>query len=1043
MDDWMEDVIAGIPLWQGINAAPEAFTAALSPEAKQTRWTNIRSYIGAPEDTDPVTFRCSLANISQDDLTRVLEHAPSEADPLNFLPPFLHLRHIPQSELPALYKEVPFAGIMAATVRDAVRLLQKRLSKSERAIMTPSFIEDLAFGLLEELCLLSHHALLGRFNAFVTSSRHAGEARLSRLSGKGDSSAYDDFLATLAADKGKRFFTDNPVILRLLRIRLEYWLKNSAYLIKSLYRDRLLVERELGMAPFQQVERLWPLRSDSHHEGKTVCIVQTDQGEKIVFKPRSLALELGFMRILSHLNQTAGTALFRIMRMLDRKTHGWCEYIEHSESSHPEDVEMFYYRTGLLTAVLHAFRATDCHFENLIASRNYPVMVDLETLFHPDPVISAKHSAIRKDRAELLGSVTRIGILPDAQGLNEEGDLTALGAGLESQSFVRRRYVHVGSSLMALKDDSITLESPPSRPTAEALSRDALVAQIKRGFHDGYHLLLRERDTILTSRELLPSLKAAKCRYVARPTRAYAWLLQRSIDGSVTHSGIDSSLEFERLYRMCLDEEYRQQWYSIAESERHALEHLDIPHFSVSLSERALYSGTHKIVPAWFPCSPLTAVKRRIQELSTADCQHQLRIIDLSFAQRDPSDKPPRQVKTTTQPSPTPEAKIIDVASQIARQIQATSYRTQRGSLDWATLGFLPQPGLYRIESCGKGLYRGHSGIGLFFATLFAVSDDPQHADFARSILQGCYNLHSKDDPIDVGDGVAGTSYALYTAGRLMNDPTLRTSAYKLVTGLNSQRITSAEHIDFMAGGAGVLLVAELLSREFQTPMLERLMREIAEELLRREISVGHGVSAWKTLDEQCLPGFAHGSSGIAYALARAGVRLAESRYLEAAQRGFKNEANLFDESIGNWRDLRAASRDNPLSLSWCHGATGIGLAALAAETLLGSNSRHTMTRALRVVERELNDEIPSLDCVCCGATGSLELLLRCRESGQHNQLLLSLSSDLSERTQYHYLPRNASAPFLPGLFLGAAGVGYQLLRTTFPEKVPALLLLE
>jgi type 2 lantibiotic biosynthesis protein LanM len=494
---------------------------------------------------------------------------------------------------------------------------------------------------------------------------------------------------------------------------------------------------------------------------------------------------------------------------------------------------------------------------------------------------------------------------------------------------------------------------------------------------------------------------------------------------------------------MCLDEEYREQWYSIAETERHALEQLDIPHFSVSLSQRALYSGTKKIISAWFPCSPLSAVKRRIQKLSTEDCRHQLRMIDLSFAQRDPIDKPRQHEKTNTKLSPTPEAKIIDVASQIAQQIQANSYRTRRGSLDWATLGFLPQPGLYKIESCGKGLYRGHSGIGLFFATLFAVSGDPQHADYACSILYRCDNQHSKDDPFDIGDGVAGTAYALYSAGRLMNNATLRTKAYKLLTGLHSQQITAAEHIDFMAGGAGVLLVAELLSREFQTPTLERLMQDIAEELLRRQISVEHGAAAWKTLEDQCLPGFAHGSSGIAYALARAGARLAASRYLEAARKGFKNEANLFDESISNWRDLRAASRNTPLSLSWCHGATGIGLAALAAEPLLRMDSRHTMARALAVVERELNDATPSLDCLCCGATGSLELLLRSRESDQHKQISLGLSSDLTARTHYNYLPRNASAPFLPGLFLGAAGVGYQLLRSTFPDKVPALLLLE
>lgn len=1038
----MNEIIAGMPLWSGIRTASEAFKHPLSPATKQRRWDNIRSFIGSHGEGDTIELRCSLANISKDELSRVLEHAPTVGNSLDFLPRHLLLRYTPPNEMPAIFREVPFAGVMAATVASAVRSLQETLTKQERAMMTHFFTEDLSHGLLEELCMVSNHALLLRFNDFIASSKHAAGARLAKLSSKVDSEAYEDFLTTVAADGGLSFFSNNPVILRLLRIRLEYWVKNSTYLIKALYRDRNLIVKELGISPFQRLERLWPNKSDSHHGGKSVSILQTDCGDKIVFKPRSLRLEIGFMRILDHLNKSAGSELFRIIRILDCKNHGWCEFIEHSESPCREDIEMFYYRTGLLTSVLHAFRATDCHFENMIASRNYPVMVDLETLFHPDPVISAKYSAVRTDCEAILSSVTRIGILPDSHGLNEEGDLTALGAGLTAQSFVRRRFVHIGSSLMDLQDTTVTLSAPPSRPACEILPRAVLVDRIKSGFADGYDLLLRERETVLTSSNFLPSLKTARCRYVARPTRAYAWLLQRSIDGSLTESGVDSSLEFERLYRMCLDNQYQRQWYSIAEAERNALEHLDIPHFSVHLSKRALYSGAQRIVDSWLPCSPLTAVKKRIQELSNADCQHQLRIIELSFALQSSTEKPARQLRIGSRHPATPKYTIVDVARDIAHQIRATAYRTREGAQDWATVGFSPQPGRYRIESCGRGLYRGRAGIALFFAALFSIDRDPQHSEYARSILKDCYLRHATDR-FDVAEGVSGTAYALYSAGRLMNDLDLRQRAHRLMSSIDVEKVTSSKSIDFMGGGAGILLVAELIGREFWTYELDRLIRDIADELLRREIPLGRGISAWKTIDEQYLPGFAHGSSGIAYALARAGVRLTETRYLRAAHRGLNNQEYLFDQALGNWRDLRIASRGEPLSLSWCHGATGIGLAAIATESLFGRAAGDTIARCLRIVSKELSDEAQSLDCLCCGRPSALELLLSCRESTRPGQLLSRLIVDICEHQGYNYLPGHASAPFLPGLFLGAAGVGYQLLRSTFPQRIPNVLLLE
>ncbi|NEE32664.1 DUF4135 domain-containing protein, partial [Streptomyces sp. SID7982] len=79
----------------------------------------------------------------------------------------------------------------------------------------------------------------------------------------------------------------------------------------------------------------------------------------------------------------------------------------------------FYRRQGALLALLHALDGTDLHHENLIACGPHPVLVDVETLFHPP--LGPARSADPAARA-LHDSVHRVGLLPQLL----VGDTTAL-----------------------------------------------------------------------------------------------------------------------------------------------------------------------------------------------------------------------------------------------------------------------------------------------------------------------------------------------------------------------------------------------------------------------------------------------------------------------------------------------------------------------------------------------------------------------------------------------------------------------------------------
>jgi lantibiotic modifying enzyme len=132
----------------------------------------------------------------------------------------------------------------------------------------------------------------------------------------------------------------------------------------------------------------------------------------------------------------------------------------------------------------------------------------------------------------------------------------------------------------------------------------------------------------------------------------------------------------------------------------------------------------------------------------------------------------------------------------------------------------------------------------------------------------------------------------------------------------------------------------------------------------------------------------------------------------------------------------------------WCHGAHGIGLARLGGLPVLDTPQvRNDIQVALQTT---LTWGLSSLDNLCCGNSGCIELLVAASgRLGQPHLLEVArqwasvLVHRATQRGGFHVLDLLPRQAFNPGLFLGHAGVGYQLLRVAFPERIPSLLLWE
>jgi len=201
--------------------------------------------------------------------------------------------------------------------------------------------------------------------------------------------------------------------------------------------------------------------------------------------------------------------------------------------------------------------------------------------------------------------------------------------------------------------------------------------------------------------------------------------------------------------------------------------------------------------------------------------------------------------------------------------------------------------------------------------------------------------------------------------------------------------------------------------------------------------------------------GFAHGASGIAWALLELHAVTGTERYLETAQEALVYERSGFNAQEGNWPDLRETPvdgepREPGWMMAWCHGAPGIGLARLRAQRLLDDPAcREEALAAIRsttqAAEQALDSPYSNYSlCHGLGSYGEL-LLLAADELGDARPRELAErigrhGIDAFERERIPWPGGTTGGGDAPGLLLGNAGIGHFLLRLADPS-VPSVLL--
>jgi lantibiotic modifying enzyme len=245
---------------------------------------------------------------------------------------------------------------------------------------------------------------------------------------------------------------------------------------------------------------------------------------------------------------------------------------------------------------------------------------------------------------------------------------------------------------------------------------------------------------------------------------------------------------------------------------------------------------------------------------------------------------------------------------------------------------------------------------------------------------------------------------------------------------------------DLLSGSAGAIVPLLMLARKTGDETYVGIASQLGD-LLYERAKHRNGHAYWtNTLAPEGMGGFAHGVTGIGWALTRLARATGNARYEQLAQEAFAFEDALFDEQEQNWLDLRMLDGARTAA-QWCHGSVGIGLAHLN----LDSNLTHASTRKLvrRAAAATWRLGMGLNHCVCHGDLGAWELLHHAIATGEAPKelsatyLLDIILTSLEQGGPSFGMGRSA---FTPGLLPGVGGVAYQLLRAHPEHDLPSIL---
>jgi lantibiotic modifying enzyme len=456
-----------------------------------------------------------------------------------------------------------------------------------------------------------------------------------------DRSASESFIETMKSATDAigwpSLLGEYPELGRLLIMIVSHWRAASLEFLHRLVTDRAILEEFLGVSELA-VESISAGLSDSHHDGRSVIQVRFQSGLGIAYKPRELAAEAVFARLLGTIEADHPELALPRASVLSRSGYGWMTWLDSTPST---DSSAWYAKAGMLQGLLQILGATDAHMANCIATAVGPALIDCECMPMPSLVNAKDHAGAQSGPEEDPATIKQIvleiqstGLLPLLDRPPGEPDLSGLfGRGGQATGYRIPMWTQQNRKSLKLNFRPAVLRAQANLLASGSpqISRMAAGKAFAEGFAKMHNYLERNQSRVL---DALSPLDDRSTRVLLRNTRRYTHILSQSIhprflrDRNARRELIRVLLEQEEPVLPLASNELRK---SILDAEVDALERLDVPLFHSK--GRDLLIGERTLATQFFASSGYESAVQRLHALNAKALDKTLNCLRLLWIQ--------------------------------------------------------------------------------------------------------------------------------------------------------------------------------------------------------------------------------------------------------------------------------------------------------------------------------------------------------------------------------------------------------------------------
>lgn len=778
-------------------------------------------------------------------------------------------------------------------------------------------------------------------------------------------------------------------------------------------------------------------KGDFHNNGKTVIVLICENG-KVVYKPRSMALERVYSELLEWFSKK-NKYFMKIDsgKAYDLKFGSYMEFIENTECSSQEDVSNFYYRMGELLCILYTLNSKDFHCENVIACGDMPILVDLETLVHSSITFYPDQSIIYSARDMISDSVIGTALLPTLLQNNKTEDaieIGGMGSGRIQKSPYKTQIIESSDSEnIKIRFENRELNRTLNYPIyhGKIVNCSRYLDTVKKGFENTYKWICKNKIEYCQKIERL--LETVAGRVICKNTNIYTQLLETGLHPDLLHNSCDRLVYLCRLgIIMEQNEDYEN--YRIYQCEFQDLKEGDVPYFTSFCSTNTLIHGAQEIsINGGIRKNIIEVIKNKIKNMNMIDMDRQVALINQSYiGSKLLLEKPSGTGNAFHYNNMESDNFLpIEVGEKIGKICIARGCTAQIGNheeMTWIGMrGF--GDGFYNITPVGFNVYQGNAGISIFLYHLGIRKSKYMRFFYSsmRSVISNLFLELKKGIYLENMGAITGfvseiyfINYLLKRGIDLCNDVDLNYIVEKSIM-IVKKNLDENNSLDFLSGIAGILGVylgtIPYLKKEQQNKVI-RFLEELVQRIKERAVKVEEGIYTWGDRDDI---GYAHGNSGIITQLYRYYQVSNDNEIFKLIEGAIKYERKYhFNYQKDQW-----LFKENVHYYSWCNGIAGLLLCKLY---LFHCGYKDDLLKGeiSKLIDQLIETGFGTDLSICHGDMGTIQILLYAANILQ-NHLLKSSCIKTCKDVAYNLVNNNWDRVRRLedwGLMAGITGVG-------------------